>query len=270
MPSVAPALTAELMTPMFQVRTLDVASRMAAVLGRADLAADLADRAAAVRAAFAAEYVGPDGALPVDLQGPYVVALAFDLVAPERRPLLLGHLERLIAARGGRLDTGFLSVPYLLDVLWDSGRADLARGLLWQDRAPSWLAEVDRGATTIWESWDAVAADGAPRTVSLNHYAFGCVDDVLYRRAAGIRATAPGYRSVEIAPDLAIGLDRVRGSIDTPYGIVAVAWELDGHVARIDVDIPLGVAATLRTATGPIELAAGPTTMTLDQKADLR
>lgn len=104
------------------------------------------------------------------------------------------RLVQLIHERGDRLDTGFLSTPYLLDVLCDEGYAGLARTLLWQSEMPSWLYEVDRGATTFWETWDAISPDGEIRPMSLNHYAPGSVDDWLYRRVAGIRSTSPGYR----------------------------------------------------------------------------
>ncbi|MFI5571526.1 family 78 glycoside hydrolase catalytic domain [Streptomyces sp. NPDC051740] len=253
----APRLTAELVAPMFQAQTLTVTARSADALGRTGLAAGLRERAARVRAAFAAEYVDAEGRLPVALQGPYVLALAFDMVPDERRPLLVGHLVDLITARGDRLDTGFLSVPYLLDVLWDSGHAELARRLLWQDRCPSWLYEVDRGATTVWEAWDAIAPDGSVRAVSLNHYAFGCVDDVLYRRLAGIRATAPGFRSVVIEPDLAGRLDHAEAGVWTPYGQVRVDWTVTGGTAAIRVDIPHGVEAALVVGGRSTPLAPG-------------
>jgi alpha-L-rhamnosidase len=258
---IAPELTSDLMAQMYEARTLDVVASMATVLGRPEVSG-LTARAAAVRAAFEAENVGVDGSLPVELQGPYVVALAFGMVAPERRPQLVEHLVRLVHARGDRLDTGFLSVQFLLDVLWENGHADLARKLLWQDEAPSWLAEVDRGATTIWESWDAVAADGTPRAVSLNHYAFGCVDDVLYRRVAGIRAASPGYRDVVIEPDFAIGLVSVQGSLDTPYGRVHVDWEIaEGEIA-IACRIPRGIRATLNVPSGAVPVPEGHSMMT--------
>ncbi len=91
---IAPALTSEYLAPMFQAHTLTLASRMAAVLGRQTDAADLADRAAAVRAAFAAEYVDEHGDLPVRLQGVYVVALAFDMVPANLRAQHRGPARR--------------------------------------------------------------------------------------------------------------------------------------------------------------------------------
>lgn len=257
---IAPALTSEYMAPMFQAQTLTVVARMADVLDEGATAEKLRDHASAVREAFALEYIDDEGRLPVALQGPHVVALAFDMVPRHLKASMVAHLVQLIHERGDRLDTGFLSVPYLLDVLWDNGHADLARRLLWQSESPSWLYAVDRGATSIWESWDAVAPDGTPRPVSFNHYALGCVDDVLFRRIAGIRSTSPGYRTVTIDPDLESGLDALAVGLTVPAGRIGVAWKRTGRNVAISVDVPVGVVATLVLGGRESELAAGHST----------
>lgn len=258
--AVAPALTSEYLAPMFQAHTLTLASRAAAVLGRHTDAAALADRAAAVRAAFAAEYVDEHGDLPVRLQGVYVVALAFDMVPEGLRARTAARLVELIRERGDRLDTGFLSTPYLLDVLCDHGHADVARTLLWQTEMPSWLYEVDRGATTIWEAWDAISPEGEIRPMSFNHYAPGSVDDWLYRRVAGIRATSPGFRTALIDPDFDAGVTEVRAHVGTPYGELGIQWRRAGDAASVTVTVPWGVEASLVTgegADGRVALAPG-------------
>lgn len=254
---IAPALTAEFIVPMFRVRTRDLAARIAAVLGDAEGERRHRARAAELRAAFAAEYLLTDGRLDTALQGPVVLALAFDMVPPERVPGAVAQLVELVEARGRRLDTGFLSLPYLLDVLYDHGHADLARALLWQSESPSWLAQVDAGATTIWENWSAIAPDGTPSTVSLNHYAFGAVDDVLYRRVLGIRPASPGYREALVEPDLEVGLTRARGRVDTPRGPIVVAWRREGDRAGIEVELPVGATGMLRAGGEEFALAAG-------------
>ena len=210
-----------------------------------------------VRADFARDHVASDGALGVELQGVYVLALAFDMVPADLVAAVAGRLAALVRARGDRLDTGFLSVPYLLDVLWDHGYRDLARRLLWQSEQPSWLYEVDHGATTIWESWDAVAPDGTVRPVSLNHYAFGCVDDWLYRRVAGIRSTSPGYRTAVIEPDFDAGVSSVDAHVGTPYGRLGVQWSREGDAAVVRVEVPYGIRASLVTAAGSVALVPG-------------
>ncbi|WP_442574055.1 family 78 glycoside hydrolase catalytic domain [Microbacterium sp. F51-2R] len=269
--AVAPALTSEYLAPMFQAHTLTLAARAAGALGRHTDAAALADRAAAVRAAFAAEYVDEHGDLPVRLQGVYVVALAFDVVPADRRAGTAARLVELIRARGDRLDTGFLSTPYLLDVLCDHGYADVARTLLWQTGMPSWLYEVDRGATTIWEAWDAITPEGEIRPVSFNHYAPGSVDDWLYRRVAGIRATSPGFRTAVIEPDFDAGVAEVQAHVDTPYGQIGVQWRRAGATASVTVTVPWGVEASLVTraegAAGRVALGPGTSTHRVELSA---
>ena len=83
--------------------------------------------------------------------------------------------------------------------------------MLLRREPPSWLYQVDQGATTVWERWDAILPDGSihPGTMraarvthegqeshmlSFNHYAYGAVIDWVYRNVAGLAPTldAPG------------------------------------------------------------------------------
>lgn len=247
---VAPRVTGELVGAMFGAESLRLLGEIAAVLGRDDDAAEYASRAKEVREAFVAEYFGAEGRLPVDMQGVYVLALAFGLVPEDRRGAVVDRLVDLVHAADDHLDTGFLSVPYLLDVLRDNGHEDLARRLLRQDTVPSWLYEVRMGATTIWESWDSVAPDGTVGPTSLNHYAFGCVDDWLYRRVAGLQAASPGYAEAIIAPDLDSDLDWVEAHHETPYGRLAVGWQARDGAVDLRVTVPANTSATLRLPQG--------------------
>lgn len=178
------------------------------------------------------------------------ISTQFDCIPADRRDGALAELVRLVHSNDDRLDTGFLSVPYLLDVLWDGGERALARTLLWQDQCPSWLYEVDHGATTIWEAWDCVKPDGTVGSMSFNHYAFGCVVDFIYRRLAGLQNTSPGWRTATIAPDLGGPLDHVSAHIDTPLGRLAIDWTRDGGTATAAVDVPVGCTATVDAPDG--------------------
>jgi len=53
-----------------------------------------------------------------------------------------------IEAHGNHLTTGFLGTPFLMFVLDENGRADVAYKLLLQDTYPSWGYMVRKGATT--------------------------------------------------------------------------------------------------------------------------
>ncbi|SDM66397.1 alpha-L-rhamnosidase [Actinomyces ruminicola] len=281
----APHLTSEFVGAAFHAEALRTLAEVAEVLGRDDDAAAYRERWEAVRAAVAAEYIGADGIMEPDLQGMYVLALAFDIVAagdPDggaRRRAVADRLVRLVRQAGDHLDTGFLSVPFLLDVLVESGSADVAWAVLMQDTVPSWLYEVAEGATTIWESWDAVAPDGTVGAMSFNHYAFGCVDDWLFRRLGGITPAEPGYRRVRVAPLTDGPVSWARAHRETPFGRVEVAWEraagdapeagsgdadstVLGIPVRYEINLPTGVTGELVTPDGSRrELSSGQTVL---------
>ncbi|MGN6221176.1 MAG: family 78 glycoside hydrolase catalytic domain, partial [Microbacterium sp.] len=235
----APRRTGEVIGSLYHAHLMDLMAEIATILGHSHDATRYALRAAGAREAFAAEYIDADGRIPGGLQGPYVVALAFGFVPDDRKADVVARLVELIHDAGDHLDTGFLSVPFLLDVLWDNGHRDLARTLLFQDTAPSWLYQVARGATTMWEGWEAIAPDGTVTDLSFNHYAFGCVDDWLYRRIAGIQLEGPGYRESRIEPDVVGPLTRVSAAVQTPYGALAARWiRTDAGQVELVVTVP--------------------------------
>ena len=192
-----------------------------------------------VRRAVRENYVLPDGQIKGDLQGLYVTVLRSGAVEGALRQKVADRLAQLIRRNGDRLDTGFVSTPYLLDVLSENGHQDLAWKLLFQKRAPSWLYQVERGATTIWENWTAVLEDGTPTDSSMDHYALGAVGRWIYQHVGGIQLDAPGWRRVRFAPDLSCGLMWSRCSEKIAYGLVSCSWERHGDEGKIKLQTPV-------------------------------
>ena len=213
-------------------------AKICTVLGKDAEAAEYAAIHRKVCDAFMTEFANEDGTLKKDFQGLYVLALQMDAIPAEKRQNAVDKLVSLIHENGDRLDTGFLSVPFLLPVLHDCGEAALANKLLFQDEAPSWLYEIKCGATTLWESWDAIDEEGNPKDYSMNHFAFGCVAEYLFKYIAGIQATAPGFKKVRIEPDFSCGLREVNASYDSIMGRISVHWKLDGDKKILDVVLP--------------------------------
>ena len=179
-------------------------------------------------------------------------ALAFDLVPDELREQTAARLVELIRAAGSHLATGFLATPDLRPVLADHGHADVAYDLLRQDSAPSWMAMLDRGATTVWEHWEGVDADGRPHE-SLNHYSKGAVIGFLHRYTAGIRlGDDPAYRTFRIEPVPGGGLTSASATHDSPYGRIESSWMLDGDRLHLGVAVPPGTRAEIRLPDGRV------------------
>lgn len=199
-----------------------------------------------VREAFEEEYLMDDGKLKNDLQGLYVLALQMNMVENQKRELLLKRLTELVEANNNCMDTGFMSVPYILDVFSENGKKDMAYKLLYQNQCPSWLYQVEHGATTMWESWNAIKLDGKRDGCSFNHYAFGCVGNWMYNNILGIKNTSIGFEEISICPDIECGLEWVKGHYDCIHGRISVEWRLEGSKVIAEVDVPVNVTAQLK------------------------
>ncbi|WAJ35403.1 family 78 glycoside hydrolase catalytic domain [Arthrobacter sp. FX8] len=237
--------------------TTDVMARIAAVLGLDTEAAELADLSHLIRDAWETEYLDFSGSVIQATQANCVRALAFDLVSPEHRPTVTSQLAALIRNAGTHLGTGFLATPYLLPVLADNGQLDLAYELLMQDSEPSWLTMVDRGATTVWELWNGLDANGTPHQ-SLNHYSKGAVVSFLHRYTAGLRQApgSAGWERIIIEPRPGAGLASASTSHTGPRGLIQVAWTAaegakDGGVLTLTATIPSGTTAEVRLPGAP-------------------
>lgn len=226
----------------FLCHSAHLASRIGRMLGHDKEADRFEELAAKALHAWRSEFIGEDGALTPDSQANHVRALAFDLVPDELRSSAATRLVELIRGARTHLGTGFLATPYLLPVLTDTGHIDVARELLYQNSPPSWLAMVERGATTVWELWEGIDAEGAAHE-SLNHYSKGAVVSWLHHYVAGIEPCEPAYRRFRVQPRRGGGLTWAEGVHDSPYGRVESSWLDDGTTFRLTVTVPPGSSA---------------------------
>ena len=243
-------------TAYFAKSTRTVA-QIAAVLGRTDDEAHYLALADEIDAAFAAEYVLPDGRMTSDAQTAYALAIEFDLIPDAvRRDAAGDRLAELVREAGNRIATGFVGTPLVSDALTRTGHLDKAYDLLLEQDCPSWLYQVVMGATTVWERWDSLLPDGNvnPGTMtSFNHYALGAVADWLHRVVGGLAPAAPGYRVVRFAPQPGGGLTSASARHVTPYGDAAISWRIEDDRLVVDVRVPVGAAGILELPGLPAE-----------------
>ncbi|MFE0523451.1 family 78 glycoside hydrolase catalytic domain [Streptomyces sp. NPDC058954] len=234
----------------------------AQVLDEKDDAAHYQALADEVRDAFLARFHLGGGRLAEETQTAYALALTFRLLEDDAERAEAGRrLAELVAGRGHRIGTGFLGTPLVCDALTDTGHVDTAYRLLTQRSCPSWLHQVDMGATTVWERWDSMLPDGSVNPgemTSFNHYALGAVADWMHRTIAGLAPAAPGYRRLLIRPRPGGGLTWARAEHDTPYGRVETGWRVEGTSLAVDLLVPPGVTALVDLpATPPTEVGPG-------------
>lgn len=171
-----------------------------------------------------------------------VLALYFNLT--DNKAETARQLNDMIVSNGNKLQTGFVGTPYLLYALSENGYTETAYSLLLQEEYPSWLYEVNHGATTIWEHWDGIRDDGTFWSTdmnSYNHYAYGSVVDWLYSVAAGIKPIEEkaGFKEVIIAPVPDKRLGSINVSFDTSYGTIKSAWHYEGDKICYEITTPV-------------------------------
>ncbi|MCX7676960.1 MAG: glycoside hydrolase family 78 protein, partial [Alteraurantiacibacter sp.] len=179
------------------------------------------------------------------------MAICFDIAPPSELLRIGARLARLVEVNHGRIGTGFLGTPLVLPALTRTGQHAAALRLLLNPLAPGWLYQVEMGATTIWERWDAIRPDGSihpgdmaakdsPGMMSFNHYAYGSVGCWLYRTLAGIAPAEPGYAVIDFAPQPGEGIDWAEARIETPFGMAAVSWRRSGKALSVCCQVPPG------------------------------
>ena len=138
----------------------------------------------------------------------------------------------------------------------------MAYDLLLQREQPSWLFEVEHGATTVWESWFGIQEGQEPYS-SHNHYSLGAVAGWMISRALGITAY-DGKIVLRPYPDKRLGY--AKGSYLSPLGKIASSWSYEGNTIRFTLEVPANTEATVMLPDGRQELVgAGTHTYTVTQ-----
>ena len=104
------------------------------------------------------------------------------------------------------------------------------------------------GATTIWERWDGIKPDSSfqtPGMNSFNHYAYGAIGDWMYRRVAGLREAAPGYKEIVVAPQPGGNLKNASAELETVYGPAKSSWKIENGVFTFTAVIPANTTAQI-------------------------
>jgi alpha-L-rhamnosidase len=231
---------AQLINSVHYVYQLQVASRIAGVLGRpADVAAYEARTAAVSKAihrrfynAGEHSYLNGDSALQA-------FPLLTGIVPPELRERVMASLENTIRVRNeGRLDTGMHGTYFLIKYLMEADRNDLVYLMTNTREYPGWGYMLANGATTTWESWtggshihDTLISIGAWFTQAI----------------AGIRSdgSSPGFEHFVIKPSVVGDLTFAKASYRSIHGEILSDWRIENGSFRLRVTVPPGTTATV-------------------------
>jgi alpha-L-rhamnosidase len=223
-------------------------ARYATWLGKPEDAQRFTDLAEKLKAAFNGKFFRADtGQYDNGSQTSCVLPLAFGLVPDGQRERVFNHLVgKITGETKDHIGTGLIGGQWLMRVLTEGGRADLAYTIATQKTYPSWGYMVEKGATTIWELWNGDTAD--PAMNSGNHVMLvGDLGIWLYESLAGIKPDPeqPGFKHILMRPEPVGDLRFVRASHRSPYGLIASDWQKQEGVFRWKVTLPPNTTATV-------------------------
>lgn len=235
----------------FYAYSTSLLRRIAEILGESTDATFYKELHVNIVQAFRNEFVTPNGRLISNTQTAHILVLLFELVKDDVKEKVFNRLIELLKESQNHLTTGFIGTPYLNLILSKFNRHDLACKLLFHEDYPSWLYQVKKGATTIWEHWDGVKEDGTLWNDSMNsynHYAYGSIVEWIYRYIVGLEVneTKPAYKHFYIQPHFDSNLEWVKVKRETAYGEIMIQWCVEKEQAFLHVSVPPNTSATLR------------------------
>jgi alpha-L-rhamnosidase len=256
----AAKVSGQFMANAYLAHSVDLLARAEAVLGNHDEASRLQTRLAELKVAIWAE-LGSDAMKTTTGAS---ILLEFDLAPEDQRAEIAASLARQVRETGARISTGFLGTPVILDALSQNGHAQEAYAMLTRTERRSWLYPITKGATTIWERWEAILEDGTisggtlddqadgsgEGMLSFNHYAYGAVVDWMHRNVGGISPVEAGYRRVSIQPLPHLAVNSCSSSINTGFGKVSLDWRITDEKLFAELAVPFGVTASLNLPVG--------------------
>jgi hypothetical protein len=237
------------------VYQLQLAGKMAAILGKSADAAKYEARATALsRALHERFFVAADTSYATGEQPYLAFPLLVHLVPAELRAPVMRKLEETIRVKNtGHIDAGMHGAYFLFKHLMEVDRNDLIYEMTSKTDFPGWGHMLAQGATTAWESWSGGGSRIHDTLISIGAW--------FIQGIGGIRVDekSPGFRHFRIQPALVGDLTFARSRYRSPYGLIVSDWRIEDGTLHLDVTVPPGASATvyLPTATPALVTEGG-------------
>lgn len=243
-----------LMSTGFYYYNAILMSKMAWVLGKLEEEREYISLAERIKEAFNRRFFNREtNQYATGSQSCHVFPLFLGLVPEESKAAVIEHLVNdIVEKHNGHLTTGNLCSKYIMDVLTEVGRADVAYVLATQTTYPSWGYMVSKGATTMWERWEYVTGGWQTGMASHDHPMIATISAWFYKALGGILVDeeGPGIGRIIIKPHILEDLRFVECSLNTVRGLVQSNWKRYDGGLTMDIVIPWNASARVCVPVG--------------------
>ena len=212
----------------------------ASLLGKEADAASFGREAAEVRESFNKHLLHADTAIyDRGSQTAQAMPLVLGMVPDNLRQAVLDNLIKDVRAHGNHVTAGDVGFHYVVRALTDNGRSDVVFDMLSRTDSPSYGYQLERGATTLTEAWDANPGS------SQNHFMLGHAEEWFYRGLAGINIdlSRAESRQILIRPAFLPKVPQAQAQVHSVLGTVESSWTRDEAKVIWRIGIPVGSRA---------------------------
>lgn len=236
----------KILATSFYYRILNIMAKYAEISGNSKDKAEFLDLADKVKTAYNDKFFQKEKAqYGNNTVTANIISLMQGLVPAGYEQKVFENLSgRIEGEFNSHVSVGLIGIQFLMRGLTAYGRPDLAYKIATNRTYPGWGYMIDNGATTIWELWNGNTAD--PAMNSGNHVML--LGDLLswyYENLGGIQTdkVEVGFKKIILKPVFPNGLNFVKSSHNSPYGLIKSEWEKVGSDLNWKVSIPANTTA---------------------------
>lgn len=218
-----------------------IISKVAGMLGKTQDAEKYAELATNIRRSYNKRFYKGQGIYANGSQASLSTPIYQGLVEQQEKDLVVEKLVERVEETDFNYETGTVSTKFILPVLSDNGRIDVAYKIATQTTVGSLGYWATHGGTALWEDW--TGEEGSRNHVS----AFGYVGEWFYRYLAGINVDPeqPAFKHIVISPMPVGDLVWVKAKHESMYGTIQSSWQIKDRTFTLNVTIPVNTTATV-------------------------
>jgi alpha-L-rhamnosidase len=238
----------KILSTSFYYKILNIMAKYAEITGNTADKQVFLDLAAKVKTAYNNQFFQKDKAqYGNNTVTANIISLMQGLVPEGYEQKVFDNLSgRIEGEFNSHVSVGLIGIQFLMRGLTAYNRPDLAYKIATNRTYPSWGYMIDNGATTIWELWNGNTAN--PAMNSGNHVMLlGDLMSWYYESLGGIQTdkSEVGFKKIIFKPVFPNGLNFVKASHNSPYGMIKSEWHRAGNDLNWKISIPANTTATV-------------------------
>lgn len=172
------------------------------------------------------------------------IAVSMGICPLKYRKKVAENICKDAVRHGHHCTCGNVGYRHFFYVMADYGYLDEVIDILRNPEYPGWGYMIAKGATTVWERWEAEMQNVMH---SFDHPMFGSYDAVFYGYLAGINIAkdAVACDRIIISPVFTDRLNEVKGTFETLRGTIKSEWKRRDGKVTLNITIPPMTQATV-------------------------